>query len=286
MGVLDGRAVVVTGAGRGIGRGYALACAEQGAAVVVNDIDESAEAVAQEIVDTGGRAIGVPADISDYEAAGRLVQSCLDEFQSLDGLVNNAGLFAVGSPTEASERDFRRLVDVNVLGSAFCGLHALRHMLDAGRGSLVNVTSGSQAGTKGLGAYAMTKGAVSSLTYSWALDVAGTGVRVNAVSPNAHTEMSETFERYRGTEAEGQNIGKDPASNAPAVLYLLSDLSAELNGQVVRIDAGNLTFVTHPQALAPFFTADAWTASSIAEVVRGEGARYVQPVGAVPRQLD
>jgi NAD(P)-dependent dehydrogenase (short-subunit alcohol dehydrogenase family) len=146
-------------------------------------------------------------------------------------------------------------------------------MLDAGRGSVVNVTSGAQGGTRGLAAYSATKGAVASLTYSWALDVEGSGVRVNAISPNAHTGMADVFEQYRGTAAVGQNVGKDPADNAPVLVYLLSEFSAGVNGQVLRIDGRELTVVTH------------WTPETVARAVERHRDSHLQPLGAVARRI-
>lgn len=286
MGVLEGKAVVVTGAGAGIGAAYAEACAAEGADVVVNDVHEAhAQAVADGIRRQGGTAVAVAADISGWDEAGRLVAACVEAFGSIDGLVNNAGLFAVASPEESTEAEFRRLVEVNVLGSAFCGLHAMRHMLRQGSGSIVNVTSGSQAGMRDLAAYSMTKGAVSSLTYSWALDTTGTGVRVNAVSPNAHTAMAEAYERYRGTAGVGQNIGKRVEDNAPPVVYLLSDLAADVTGQVLLVDGTKLTVMTHPQPLSPPWIQERWTAQDVAAAVGRDAAAYLQPLGPVPRAV-
>jgi NAD(P)-dependent dehydrogenase (short-subunit alcohol dehydrogenase family) len=282
MSYLPGKAVVVTGAGRGLGAAYARLAAAQGAAVVVNDIDVAlASAVAESIVDGGGRAVPDGSDIATWDGAGAVVEACVREYGAIHGLVNNAAIFQLADPVAQDPEVFRRVIEINLLGTAYCGLHAIRAMLAQGTGSVVNVTSGAQAGAKAMGAYGASKGGVATLTYCWALDVAGTGVRVNAMSPNAHTRMSEEFERYLGAAARSQNTNKAPELNAPAVVYLLSDASAAVNGQVVRVDANELSLMTHPAVLRPALTSPQWTVESVAAAFADDLAGRQQAIGLV-----
>jgi NAD(P)-dependent dehydrogenase (short-subunit alcohol dehydrogenase family) len=264
-GVLAGKAVVVTGAGRGLGEAYARLAAAEGASVVVNDVDAAA---ASAVADSIG-ALADDSDIATWAGAGHLVDVCRRTYGRVDGLVNNAGLFRLADPREQDPDEFRRVVEVNLLGTAYCGLHAIRAMLAQGSGSVVNVTSGSQAGTAALAAYGASKGGVASLTWCWAADLAGTGVRVNAVSPNAHTRMAEAFERHLGDRARGQNVGKSPASNAPAVIHLLSDAAAGVSGQVVRIDGDELSLVAPPRQAASV-RMSRWTVAEVADAFAGD----------------
>jgi NAD(P)-dependent dehydrogenase (short-subunit alcohol dehydrogenase family) len=220
-------------------------------------------------------------DIATWVGAGAVVETCVREYGAIHGLVNNAAIFRLADPHEQDPDVFRRVIEVNLLGTAYCGLHAIRAMLAQGSGSVVNVTSGAQAGSKAMAAYGASKGGVATLTYCWALDVAGTGVRVNAMSPNAHTRMSEEFERYLGAGARGQNSGKAPELNAPAVVYLLSDASAGVNGQVVRVDGDQLSLMTHPAVLEPALSRPQWTVESVAAAFADDLAGRQQAIGLV-----
>ncbi|MEU4568951.1 SDR family oxidoreductase [Micromonospora sp. NPDC023956] len=264
-GVLAGRAVIVTGAGRGLGEAYARLAAAEGASVVVNDVDGAA---ASAVADSIG-ALADDSDIATWAGAGRLVDACRRAHGRVDGLVNNAGLFRLADPGEQDPEEFRRVLEVNLLGTAYCGLHAIRAMLAQGGGSVVNVTSGAQSGTAALAAYGASKGGVASLTWCWAADLAGTGVRVNAVSPNAHTRMADAFERHLGSRARGQNVGKSPSSNAPAVVHLLSDAAAGITGQIVRIDGDELSLVPPPRPTRPVRIPE-WTVAAVAGAFAGE----------------
>jgi NAD(P)-dependent dehydrogenase (short-subunit alcohol dehydrogenase family) len=276
-GFLAGKAVVVTGAGRGLGAAYARLAAAEGAAVVVNDVDVD---LAQEVAASLGRAVADGSDISTWSGAGALIDRCVAEDGAIDGLVNNAGIFRLADPLAQDPDDFRAIVEVNLLGTAYCGLHALRAMMPRGSGSIVNVTSGAHAGSAGMGAYGASKGGVASLTYCWAVDLAGTGVRVNAVSPNAHTRMADEYERYLGDKAQGQNVGKTPDRNAPAVVYLLSDAASAVHGQVVRIDGDELSLVSHPSVLGSGVTNPQWTVQGVAAAfTTTELAGTLQPRG-------
>jgi NAD(P)-dependent dehydrogenase (short-subunit alcohol dehydrogenase family) len=255
-GHLAGRAIVVTGAGQGLGRAYAVAAAQEGARVIVNDVDEvAALRTARLITDAGDQAEAVCASVADWAGAEFIVDSCVQTYGRLDGLVNNAGLFHVGPAAEESESQARAPVEVNVLGALYCGIHAMRRMTAQASGSIVNVTSGAHLGLPSMSTYGATKGAVASMTYGWALDVAGTGVRVNAVSPVAGTRMTDSV------GADRAELPK-PCEIAPLVVYLLSDLSAARNGQVLRHDGTAISLLMpaafgEPLAAAPLNDAQA-----------------------------
>ncbi|SMC95949.1 SDR family NAD(P)-dependent oxidoreductase [Lentzea albidocapillata] len=276
---LAGRAVVITGAGRGLGAAYALAVAAAGGVAVVNDIDgDEAERVAARIVAGGGRAVAHPADITSWDAAEELIGRCVEEFGAIDGLVNNAGVFALALPQDQQPEQTRRIIDVNLFGTVACGTHALRHMVARGRGVVLNVTSGEQMGKTASAVYGATKAAVATLTYSWAEDVREHGVRVNAVSPNAHTRMADVYQAFRGVDGS-QNAGLAPERNAPLVVYLLSDRGAAVTGQVVRLSGEELMLCTHPAILEPVVRRDVWTVESLAEAFESDLAGRQQPAG-------
>ncbi len=158
MGTLDGRSVIVTGSGRGLGRAYAVAAAAEGASVVVNDVDRpEAEAVAAEIRAAGGQAVASGDSVADAAAAERLVATAVDTFGGLHGLVNNAGLIEHGAPWELTAAQIDRLVDVNVRGVLNVGTAAMRAMRTGGGGVIVNVTSGAHLGMPGLALYGATR---------------------------------------------------------------------------------------------------------------------------------
>jgi len=283
-GVLAGKVVLVTGGGRGIGAAYATLAAREGAAVVVNDVDDGpVHAVVDSIRRAGDVATAHVGDISDWDRAAEAVRKAVDVYGALDGLVNNAGVFSMHRPHQQGEASFRRTMEVNVLGTAFCGMHALRHMLPRNRGSIVNVTSGAHAGLEGMSAYGASKGAVASLTYGWAVDVQDAGVRVNAISPLAATRMLMEIDGFYAVDAaERGRVWRDspPAeANAAAVVFLLSDRSAGIHGQIVRVDDERLSLVSHPLTLLPDVPAGAGSVSAVEHAFETTLKRLCQPLG-------
>jgi NAD(P)-dependent dehydrogenase (short-subunit alcohol dehydrogenase family) len=282
---LEGKAVVITGAGRGIGRAYAHLASSEGAFVVVNDIDrEVAEAVTEEIATAGGRAVTAVADVGSWAGAESVIERCIDEFGVIHGLVNNAGRFAMADGTELDEQHVTELVTTNVIGVAACGTSALRRMIPQGFGSIVNIVSGAHFGIPHMSVYGATKGAVASLTYGWSMEVEGSGVRVNAVSPLARTRMGESTAEFYRTHNLGRidNTGSpDPEVNAPAVVFLLSDAASGINGQILRIEGRQLAIVAHPAVREPVLEGD-WTVSTIEAAFQETLSRYTVPVGMAP----
>ncbi len=272
MSILNGKAVVVTGAGRGLGRAYALHAALCGAAVVVNDIDgDAAESVVAEIRAAGGTALPSKHSVARADEATALVEQCVRELGRLDGLVNNAGVLHAASVWEEEPEQLRTIVEVNVLGVLYCGAAAARVMREARSGAIVNVTSGAMEGVERLGAYSATKGAVASVTFAWALELAPAGIRVNGISPHAQTRMNP-----------GRRAGQSPAAPeriAPLVSYLLSDLSRGVTGQVVRLAGPELSLVRHPRRSDVVLRSDDWTVEAIAHAFDTELRRDLEPVG-------
>jgi NAD(P)-dependent dehydrogenase (short-subunit alcohol dehydrogenase family) len=245
----DGKSVLVTGGGAGIGRAVALAFAQEGANVIV--AGRSAEPLTQTvklITDGGGRATAISADISRSDEVAALVTGAAAAYGSLDIAVNNAGtLTAFGPVGDIDEEQWSTLVSVNLTGTFLSMKHEIAYLRRHGGGVIVNTASslGAHMRLAGLGAYVATKAAVSALTRNAALDHIGDGIRINAVSPGpADTPMSA---RPGETQADRDARMRDqlPAGRvarldeiAGAVLYLASPEAAFIVGTDLVIDGG------------------------------------------------
>ncbi|WP_433868757.1 SDR family NAD(P)-dependent oxidoreductase [Saccharopolyspora sp. CA-218241] len=279
--LLADKAVVVTGAGRGLGEAFALHAAHAGASVVVNDVDGPlAEATAATIRAHGGRAVPSAGSVADAEQANGIVETCVREFGRIDGLVNNAGLNYEALPWQDDAARARELIEVNVLGVLHTGLAALREMHRTGAGgAIVNISSGASLGQRALGTYAASKGAVASLTYSWALDAEQIGVRVNAVCPLAHTRMVWNSERsLRNCPPE-----RTPSRIAPLVLYLLSDAAAGITGQLVRCNGPQLHLIGQPHLKEPILEREVWDTEAVREAFDEVFGAHLEPYGLEKR---
>lgn len=276
---LQGRRIVVTGAGIGLGAAYARQAAAEGASVVVNDLDPvTAERTAEFIRQEGGDAISFAADVADWDSAANLIDACVTRFGSIDGLVNNAGIIGqVGSMLDTEPAAVGTVLRVNVQGTVFPSVHAARAMVASGRGTIVNVSSGNQSGHLGFASYGASKGAVSSLTYAWAAELGEKGIRVNAISPNARTRMTADLEAQLGGNPEERDYPSE-SDNAAVVLFLLSDRSRRLNGQVVRVDSGLVSVTSHPFVVEPRVPVE-YSVGAIATIFDNELADRLQPVG-------
>ncbi|HUQ56773.1 SDR family oxidoreductase [Lentzea sp.] len=280
MGILDGKAVVITGAGRGLGEAYAMHAALAGASVVVNDNDgDLAERVAEHIRGYGGRAVASNHTVADPSEAAKIVDLCVDEFGRVDGLVNNAGLNYETAPWDDDPETIKHVVEVNVLGVIYVGIAAMRAMRTTGGGSIINISSGASFGQRKLATYSATKGAVASLSYSWALDLESEGIRVNAVCPVAHTRMVWKSERsLRAIPAD-----RTPGKVAPLVLFLLSDRAEGITGQVVRCNGRQLHIVGQPYFKQPILESDNWDTASVERAFTGVLQAHLEPYGLEKR---
>jgi NAD(P)-dependent dehydrogenase (short-subunit alcohol dehydrogenase family) len=275
MGILSGKAVVITGAGRGLGRAYAQAAAHEGAGVVVNDIDAGpARETAAAIEAQGGAAAAHVGSVADWSAAAGMIERCVERFGRIDGLVNNAGTHYLSRPEEDAEPQIRESIESNVLGAIFPGIHAMRAMIrQGGGGVIVNSTSGAMCGMSMVASYGAAKGAVSSLTYSWSIDLRKHGIRCNAISATALTRMVEHTLEHRSSPVDWP-----PEAMAPLVVYLLSDRSRGITGQLIRLWGNDLHLIGHPAPVPPSIRLEKFSVEQIDAAFRDLRA-HLQPFG-------
>lgn len=242
---LTDRVALVTGAGRGIGRAVALACAEQGADVAITARTESQlEEVAAEVAALGRRALVLPADVSDTSRLGELVDATVGELGRLDVLVNNAGGTEPRPFLDTSERFFEAAFHFNVTTAFTLTKLATPHLLDSGQGSVVNISSAMARLTgRGYAAYGTAKGALSHLTRLLALDLAPK-VRVNAIAVGATAtsalEIVLTNDQLREAMVATTPLKRlgEVEDVAVAALYLASPAGSYLTGKVLEVDGG------------------------------------------------
>ena len=239
---LDGQVAIVTGAAQGIGKGIALLLAEVGARVVIGDIQD-AGATVEEIRAAGGEAVSMMMDTSSPQDARSLVALALKEYGRLDILVNNAGIDAPrGNAWDLPDQEWQRTIDVNLSGVFYCSRAALKPMLEAGRGCIVNISSrAARQGAKGGSpAYNASKAGVLGLTVAFSVHVADRGVRVNAIMPT--TVESRDFgwsPEHRAAVERDLPLGLGtPRDVAEAVRYLASPAARWVSGTALELTGG------------------------------------------------
>jgi NAD(P)-dependent dehydrogenase (short-subunit alcohol dehydrogenase family) len=260
MGLLDGRVVIVTGAGRGLGREHALELARNGATVVVNDLnvsvtgdaDQSDKSPAEEVVDEiraiGGTAVTNGASVSDWDAMEALVRDTVEQFGDLHAVVNNAGFLRDRMLTSMTEQDFDAVIDVHLKGTFTVIRHACGYWREQGKagkpvsGRIVNTTSGAGLwGNVGQANYAPAKAAIAMLTVVTAMEMERYNVTANCLSPIAATRMLASI----GMDADGAGWDRlDPANASPVVAWLCSEQSGWVTGQIIRVDGNKVMRVS------------------------------------------
>ncbi|MGH9138603.1 MAG: SDR family oxidoreductase [Acidimicrobiales bacterium] len=244
---LEGRAVVVTGAGQGIGRAYAAAIACGGAAVAVADVNVGAvEELAEELTAAGHRAVAVEVDVADEASTLAMAERVERELGRIDGLVNNAALYAglqLRGPLDIPVEEWDKVMAVNVRGPFLCARAVVPAMRRAGGGSIVNQSSTGAWGSAALTHYTSSKAAVLGLTRSLAKSFGGDGIVVNAIAPGQiGTDATyglipaERLERMSAAQAIGRT--GMPEDLCGAVVFLLGDGARFITGQVLVIDGG------------------------------------------------
>jgi NAD(P)-dependent dehydrogenase (short-subunit alcohol dehydrogenase family) len=272
MGVLNGRVVVITGSGGGIGRQLALACAANGASVVVNDIGKDkegilgAQLVVAEITAGGGKAVASSDSVADWDSANRIIECAMDNFGRIDCVVNNAGIVRDSAFYNMSPQDWRAVVDVHLSGSFYVARAAAPHFKLQNSGAYIHMTSTSGLiGNVGQANYSAAKLAIVGLSKSIALDMAKYNVRSNCIAPWAWTAMTASIPETRENQIIIEKMRRmDPAKIAPLVVFLASDAAGKVSGQIFGVRANEIYLFNQIRMVRSMHNAAGWTAETIA----------------------
>ncbi|MBQ9052611.1 SDR family oxidoreductase [Rhodococcus sp. (in: high G+C Gram-positive bacteria)] len=241
---LQDKSVVITGGASGIGRASALLAAQSGAKITVADIDaDGGKNVVEEIISAGGTAQFIETDISQEDSVENLIASAIKEYGRVDAAFNNAAIAGRGGLLhEWSSEEYNRLIAITLTGNFYCLKHEVRHMIEAGGGSIVMTSAGGAFRmVPQIGAYAMAKGGVNNLVRQAAYDYGSYGIRVNAVVPGVvRTPMLGAQPTDTDDLAAMQPLGRmgEPEEIAEAALWLLSDNSSFATGAFLDVDGG------------------------------------------------
>lgn len=291
---LDGKVAVVTGSGRGIGRAYAEALAEAGAAVVINDVDaDVAQQTVEDITKNGGRAVAEVVAVGSTEAADRLVNRAVEAFGRLDVMCTNAGILRDRTLWKMSDDDFDAVIETHLRGTFTCGRAAAIRMREQGEGgSLVLVSSiAGQRGNFGQTNYAAAKAGIAAYARTWAMELAKSNITVNAIVPNAITRMiasipgmgplveqAERGEPLPDLIRKGMGMGL-PGDVAPLLVFLASDAAREVTGQCIGLGGDKLSLWAHPQEIRMAYRDGGWSADAIAEVWKSSVGQQLESYG-------
>ena len=274
---LSGKAVLVTGAGGGIGRDFALAMAAAGASVLVNDLGTSvrgegrdagpAQKVVDEIRGAGGTAVANTDSVADWESAHRIIECALDSFKRLDAVVNNAGILRDRFFFNMSVEEWRAVIDVHLNGSFYVSRAAAPHFKSQESGCYVHMTSTSGLiGNLGQANYSAAKLGIVALSKSIALDMAKYKVRSNCIAPFAWSRMIGSIPAE--SEEQKARVEKLKAMQtskiAPLAVFLCAELAKDVSGQVFAVRANELFLMSQSRPLRSVHRAEGWTAEAIA----------------------
>lgn len=276
--ILEGKAAIVTGSGRGLGLAYARELARQGAGVVINDVDEAvAEEAVQVITASGGRAVAVAAAVGSTEVARQLVNTAVEAYGRLDILVTNAGVLRDKSLLKMTDEDFDLVVDVHLRGTFTCAREAFRHFKENGvAGRIIAIGSPTgQRGNFGQTNYAAAKAGIVGMVRTWALEMRRSNVTSNVVIPVAATAMTETipfFEKAVQAAGRGEampdffrkDLGFGTADDvAGLVAFLASDAAGNITGQAIGVGGDRIQLWSHPEAVATEYLDGGWSCEEL-----------------------
>lgn len=278
--LLEGKVALVTGAGRGVGRGIALELAAAGAKVVVNDVGTSptgegtdlspAAEVVAEIVRNGGQAVADTNSVADWDQAHAMVKTAIDNFGRIDIVVNNAGILRDTIFHRMTKEDFDSVINVNLAGVFYVSRAAAPYFKEQGSGNFVHITSSSGlVGNFGQVNYCAAKLGVVAMSKAIAMDMQRFNVRSNAVAPWAWTRMVNTIPAE--TEAEKKRVEGlkklVPEKIAPFIAALASDQASDVNGQVFGVRNNEIYLFSQSRPIRTAHTADGWTPETVLERV-------------------
>jgi NAD(P)-dependent dehydrogenase (short-subunit alcohol dehydrogenase family) len=276
--MMQGKVVIVTGSGGGIGRDIALSMAREGAKLVINDVGASvagegasagpAQQVVDEIRAAGGEAVANTDSVADAAAAQRIVSAALDAFGRIDCVVNNAGILRDRFFHKMSVDEFDAVIKVHLYGAYFVSRAAAPHFKEQNSGALVHMTSTSGLiGNYGQANYAAAKLGIMALSKSIALDMQKFNVRSNCIAPFAWSRMIGTIPAE--TDAEKARIERmkqmTPAKIAPLAVALCSDAGAHVTGQVFTVRNNEIFLMSQPRPVRSVHRSDGWTPQSVAQ---------------------
>lgn len=278
-GMMEGKVVVVTGSGNGIGREIALMMAAEGASVVVNDLGSSvhgegqdagpAQRVVDEIKAAGGKAVANTDSVATWQSANKIIQCALDSFGRVDALVNNAGILRDRMFHKMSPEEWEAVINVHLNGSFYMARAAAPHFREQGSGAYVHMTSNTGLiGNLGQANYAAAKMGIVGLSKCIALDMGGFGVRSNCISPAAWSRMigavpTDTPEKK--LQAERMQSKMHPKKQAPLAVFLCSDLAKDVTGQIFYVRSNEIMLVSQPRAVRSVHRDEGWTPHTVAE---------------------
>ncbi|MGY5319736.1 SDR family NAD(P)-dependent oxidoreductase [Neomicrococcus lactis] len=278
MSALSGKVAIVTGSGRGLGLAYAQELARQGAAVIVNDVDQAvADAAVATITEAGGQAAAVVIPVGTTEAAQALVNGALDNFGHLDILVTNAGILRDKSVLKMTDDDFDAVINVHLKGTFTCVREAFAYFKENGvAGRIITIGSPTgQRGNFGQTNYAAAKAGIVGMTRTWAIEMKKAGVTANTVIPVAATEMTRTVPYFqKAVEAQDRGeampdffrkeLGFGTAEDvAGLIAFLASDAAANITGQAIGAGGDRLQLWSHPEAIESAYNDGGWTVEAL-----------------------
>ncbi len=275
-GICKDRVVIITGAGGGLGREYALAFGEQGASVVVNDINAlSAETTVDEIKSAGGNAVVNTSDITNYEDSLNVVKAAIDTFGGLHVVVNNAGVCRDRMFASMTEEEWDQVMAVHLKGHFCISSHAVHYWRAQAKegvavhGRIINTSSGAGLnGSIGQSNYAAAKAGIAALTLNQAAELGRYGVTANALAPAGRTGMTEdVFADMMKKPEEGGFDYYDPANVAPLVTWLGSEQSSHVTGRVFEAEGGKISIADGWRSTEPVDKGDKWAPEEIGDAV-------------------